>query len=403
MLVPGQYFDVKITKKNIEYYKNLGYDVNLKDVITIPAEHLTSGSHQPVQVQCDVCKKEYPKPYKQYLSQHTYDMDTCNGCKNIKHAKTCVDKYGCANVSQVSEVRKKVEQTCVDRYGVINVMQNKEIEQKQTNTMFEKYGVKRPSQNQDIKEKIARTNLERYGVKTPSQNKDIQEKTKKTVFEKYGTECTLQNEVVKEKAKQIKLERYGTEYPQQNSNVRYKTEQTNIKKYGTPCILQNPIIKQKALNTIMDRYGVDCVLKSKEIQEKSMRTRIQSGAVPTSQQQKKLYNIIQTKYTNVELNYPFGRCALDILININGILIDVEYDCDYWHQDLLVDLKRDKFLQSNGFKTLRIRSRYKLPSEEQLFSAIDELITTNRMFKEIILPDWNPEQYKINKGQEVSA
>lgn len=44
MLVPNQYFDIKIIKTNIEHYRSLGYDVQLRDVITVPAEHLTKGS-----------------------------------------------------------------------------------------------------------------------------------------------------------------------------------------------------------------------------------------------------------------------------------------------------------------------------------------------------------------------
>ena len=39
MLITNQYFDIKITKKNIEHYKSLGYNVKLKDISNVPAEH----------------------------------------------------------------------------------------------------------------------------------------------------------------------------------------------------------------------------------------------------------------------------------------------------------------------------------------------------------------------------
>ena len=113
--------------------------------------------------------------------------------------------------------------------------------------------------------------------------------------------------------------------------------------------------------------------------------------------------MVKAKYLNAELNYPFSSLSLDIFISVDNINIDIEYDGRYWHQDQQADIRRDKFLQSKGFKVIRIRSGHKLPAEEQLFSAIDELVTTDRIFKEIILSDWNAKQYKINENKEVSV
>ena len=73
---------------------------------------------------------------------------------------------------------------------------------------------------------------------------------------------------------------------------------------------------------------------------------------------------------------------------MDSIKIDVEYDGWFWHQDKHKDLKRDKFLQSQGFKVLRVRSGVQLPTEEELFEAIDYLVNTEHHFKEIILSDW---------------
>ena len=79
---------------------------------------------------------------------------------------------------------------------------------------------------------------------------------------------------------------------------------------------------------------------------------------------------------------------LDIFLCVENIKIDIEYDGWFWHQDLQQDIKRDKFLQSNGFKTLRIRSGHLIPTEQELFDTIDELIYTNHCFREIVLSDW---------------
>ena len=94
MLLENQYVDVKIAGRNINHYKTLGYNCNKGDIINVPVEHLTTGSHVKVDVRCDICGKTISKEYKQYLLQHTFDIDTCEKCRYIKVEKTCVDKYG---------------------------------------------------------------------------------------------------------------------------------------------------------------------------------------------------------------------------------------------------------------------------------------------------------------------
>ena len=93
----------------------------------------------------------------------------------------------------------------------------------------------------------------------------------------------------------------------------------------------------------------------------------------------------------------FSQCSLDIFIEVNGVKIDIEYDGSYWHQNQQKDIKRDKFLQSHGFKTLRVRSGHLLPNEQELFDAIDYLVSTEHHFKEIVLSDWK----KVDKYESL--
>ena len=51
-LVPGQKFERKVNKKNIDHYISLGYDVKLKDIIYVSPEHLSKGSTVKVKVKC---------------------------------------------------------------------------------------------------------------------------------------------------------------------------------------------------------------------------------------------------------------------------------------------------------------------------------------------------------------
>ena len=333
MLVPNQIVEVKIVRTNIKYYRNIGYDVKYFDIITIPVEQLSTGSRVSVQVSCDICYKIYSKPYKRYIKQHTYGLDTCNKCKNIKAKKTCLDKYGVENVFQVNEFQEKCKQTCMERYGCEYI-----------------------SQTDIWKKECKKTMIERYGNANAMNVPELKEKQQNSIYEHYGVYNPLQSDEIKE-----------------------KVFTTNLIKYGYKSALQN-----------------------KEVKEKQMQTFYQNSTTPTSSQQLKLYDIIKQKYLDAKLNYPFSNCSLDIFIDISDIKIDIEYDGSYWHQNQQADIKRDKFLQSRGFKVLRIRSGHKLPAEEEIFTAINELATTNRIFKEIILSDWHPKQYKINEQQEVS-
>ena len=87
MLIPNQIVPVKMGGRNLTHYQSLGYDVNFGDIINVPVEELTPGSHVSVKIQCDVCGKKYERKYKSYLHYHTYGIDTCNKCKSIKSKK----------------------------------------------------------------------------------------------------------------------------------------------------------------------------------------------------------------------------------------------------------------------------------------------------------------------------
>lgn len=229
---------------------------------------------------------------------------------------------------------------------------------------------------------------ENYGVKFALQHPDILERVKQTNLSKYGCEHPGQNKEVKEKIVSTNLERYGTKTPFESDEVQKKIEKTNMEKYGVVNPSQSPIIREKVRQTCMERYGVEYISQVKEFREKATSTLAKNGCVRTSSQQIQLYEIIKRKYFDAELNYPFSSCSLDVYLEINGVKIDCEYDCWYWHQDKQRDIKRDKFLQSNGFKTLRVRSGHLLPAEQELFNAIDYLVNTEHHFKEIILSDW---------------
>lgn len=323
MLVPNQLVEVKVVGKTINHYKELGYNVNVCDVIMVPPEHLTNGSHSEVDVICDICGGNITRPYKRYLECHTNGYDTCEKCKQTKLRDTCIDRYGVSNPMLVPEFKERLINTIMNLYGVNSVSKLEYIQKQKIETLQRNFGVTNPMFSEDVRDKLKTTMIEKYGYENPMQNKGINEKAQLT-----------------------NLQKYGVRNPQQNSEIKAKT----------------------------------------------MKTLLQRGSVPTSKQQIELYEMVNDRYKNTQLNFPFESCLLDVFIEAGGIKIDIEYDGSYWHQDQQRDIKRDKFLQSHGFKILRVRSGHLLPTEQELFDAIDYLVNTEHHFKEIILSDWQEKE-----------
>ena len=58
--------------------------------------------------------------------------------------------------------------------------------------------------------------------------------------------------------------------------------------------------------------------------------------------------------------------------------------------------------RSKNIKILRIRSGELLPTEQELFEAIDYLVSTEHKFKAIILSDWKEEVDLCQKQSQVA-
>ena len=155
--------------------------------------------------------------------------------------------------------------------------------------------------------------------------------------------------------------------------------------------MKNAEFKQKWTDAMIEKFGGPSPLCDEKIKEKAEATFCKNRQVPTSEQQLKVYDLLQELYPDylIELNYPFSKVALDICLISDSIKIDVEYDGGYWHKNKQQDdRRRDEFLKSNGFKILRIKSRHYIPTKEQLQEMIDDLLITEHHYKEIILKDW---------------
>ncbi len=342
MLIKNQYTTAKWCSRNKNRFVKLGYNfTKMYDKFQVKVEDLMPGATNRVKVICDYCGQEYETPFNTYFQGHKHiDKDSCKKCANKKSMEVFEFLHGVTNPLQLPEINKKQQETCKTRYGTAHVLQNKEILKKKNNTCKKLYGDEIPLRIKKFKNKKENTCLKKYGFKHSTQSKIVQEKMKKTSFERYGCEFPSQTKEIKEKMKQTFQERYGVDY-----------------------CLQVPKFAQKA------RVGI-------------MQTLIKNGNIPTSKPQIQIFEMccdIFGKET-VTLNKPLSPFFLDIELKIDNILIDIEYDGTYWHNDPQKDRRRDEVVKSRGYKVLRIRGKQNVPTKEQLIDGVQDLLLTKYSF-----------------------
>lgn len=146
-------------------------------------------------------------------------------------------------------------------------------------------------------------------------------------------------------------------------------------------------MNDKIAETNTAKYGGISPFASQEIRAKIKEQMYENGTCATSYKQLGLQDMLKAKYGNCELNFPCGESSLDCMIVVNDIRIDVEYDGWYWHKDReKEDRNRDYFVKSCGYKVLRFFAYAdRLPTDQELTSAIEQLTTTNKKYIKIEL------------------
>lgn len=220
-------------------------------------------------------------------------------------------------------------------------------------------------------------------------SKETLQKTKETLIERYGVDTLFKSEDIQQKIKDTNLHRYGVDNPFKSEEVRNKIKESFIARYGVEHPSKVESIIEKTKTTFAEK-GVGQGFANKEILKKAQEALANSGKVLTSKPQRELFELLQEQYPEALeciLNKPCSTLNLDIALNINGILIDIEVDGEYWHQDLQKDRKRDEVVKKYGYKILRIRYQHKLPDIQVICNGIKKLITTSHNFYQIEIKD----------------
>lgn len=367
----------KWNTRNKKYYQEKGYIfTKYKDEFYVAIEDLTKGSRAELIVECDYCQKEIITDFQRYKNSiKTIDKVCCGdvNCMKRKREEILLFRYGVKNTVHIPNVLDKMKETCLERYGETSTCSIAR------NSFKEQYGVDNPFQLEEVKEKIKETCLEKYGVENYVQTEEYKQQVKQTCLEKYGVDNVSKNEEIKQKIKNIQQEKYGCWYSQTKEyKDRYKN--TCQEKYGVDNVFQLEEIKEKIVEYNLDTYGVSHPMKINSIAKdriiKGNQTKYKLGKGQSSSQQDYLYNML-----GGELNYPVDNCLLDIAFLNEKIYIE----CDFSGHDLAIkmgdltqeqfnlkEIRRNNFLESRGWKRIRIIStKDLLPSEIKIRQVVD--------------------------------
>jgi hypothetical protein len=147
---------VKVSNKNLKYYKQYFPFIISGDNININVNLLSSGSKQKIKVKCDICGHEKEMMYKVYrkITNNITDKYYCKECKSIKTKETVQNKYGVKNVFQLEEIKILSKNTCNKKYNVSYYSQTEQCKETVKKTNFKNFGVNYPLQSDKIKSKI---------------------------------------------------------------------------------------------------------------------------------------------------------------------------------------------------------------------------------------------------------
>ena len=221
----------------------------------------------------ELLKKVQDTKLKKYGSLNNY----------AKIKETNLKKYGVEFISQVPEIRKKMqiaannktaedwknrnlksEATKLAKYGDKHYSNPEKARQ----TNIEKYGVASYTKTEECKARIKATNLEKYGTETPTQLIQIKQKIK----DNWKNKNTDEKQQILDKRKKTNLEKYGVEYSSQSKKVKEKVIATNLKRYGVKAAVQSKEVQNKVKQHNLEKYGVEYAIGSKEVQDKIKQT-----------------------------------------------------------------------------------------------------------------------------------
>jgi very-short-patch-repair endonuclease len=193
----------------------------------------------------------------------------------------------------------------------------------------------------------------------------------------YGVDMAGNSEALHLKMQETMLEKYGGKTTLESPSLKKQVQETNLERYGFINSLSNKNIRNKIILTNLNKYNVKVPSQNEEIKAKIRNTMYKNGTAPTSKQQLYICNLV-----NGNLNYPIYNCSLDIAFPNDFLYIEydggghdlrVKYKVNTKEEFDHIEMKRQYFLYSKGWKLIRIiSSKDYLPYDESILKLIKE-------------------------------
>lgn len=334
---------------------------------------------QRITFKCSECGKETTFALDRVLLKGSL---VCKGC-HIK--KTCLDKYGVINPSQIEGVQEKIKEKLKAKYGegVTSTSQVPGAREKAKQTMIERYG-DYYTRTQEYKDRSEKTNLKKYGARIGSMSEIVKENTRKRNLEKWGTDNPARDPSVKKKIKDHFLNTYGVINPSQIEEVQKKN-----------WAVRRPRVEKKIIKQCEDRnitplfdfskdykgeksyYKFVCNNCGLEFEAKPFNRTICCPACSSSAsgQEMSLRNFIASIYEGPVLyNIKDVIPPLEIDIYLPEKKLAIEYNGDYWHSAEQKEKRyheiKSKACEAKGIRLIHVYECEWLHSREKIESLL---------------------------------
>ena len=107
---------VKVIESNLQYFENMGYEISIGDIIKIPIELLSKGSHHKIKCECDGCGIQKEVIFKNYVKyDNTWGYYYCRKCSEKKRKASLKKNFGVEYPIQNKKIYEKMKKTMSDR------------------------------------------------------------------------------------------------------------------------------------------------------------------------------------------------------------------------------------------------------------------------------------------------
>jgi hypothetical protein len=111
-MIISREIEIKVNSTNIGYLHNLGYEVKGGELLSIPIELLSPGSHYKISCKCDKCGIIKDILFKNYIKYgNKWGEYFCRKCSEDKRKKSLQLSHGVDYPIQNKEIRNKIKKS----------------------------------------------------------------------------------------------------------------------------------------------------------------------------------------------------------------------------------------------------------------------------------------------------